>query len=153
MEGKEVTLELLGTTEQEIAYLAGLFDGEGCITVGREVRRGKERAKSRVNVGMTTPEPLFLYKRIFGGAISVSQRKDKRHPKTFYNWHLQGRKVELFLRVIEPYVVVKKDKLLLSLSLLGYYRSGSPRRIELADQISQRRAKKGGSDFSLPDPL
>ncbi|GAJ12272.1 unnamed protein product, partial [marine sediment metagenome] len=31
MDGREVTLELLGTNEQEIAYIAGLFDGEGCV--------------------------------------------------------------------------------------------------------------------------
>lgn len=138
-----MTLELLGTTEQEISYLAGLFDGEGCVTVSRGVRKGKERIKSRISVGMTTPEPLFIYKRIFGGAISVKEPK-KKNWKTCYDWHLQGKKVELFLRVIEPYVLVKKDKLLLSLSLLSYYGSGSPRKIELGDKISRRRAKEGG---------
>ena len=137
MEGREVTLELLGTTELEIAYLAGLFDGEGCVTVSREVRQGKERVRARISVAMTTPEPLFIYKRIFGGAISVREPKRKNW-KTCYDWHLQGGKVALFLRALEPYILVKKDKLLLSLSLLSYYGIGSPRRIQLGEQISPR---------------
>lgn len=42
------------------AYLAGLIDGEGCISIRKTFQNGKDQFKPMVEVGMTDIEPMKL---------------------------------------------------------------------------------------------
>ena len=133
-----IIFELLGTNEVELSYLAGLFDGEGCISVVREIRRNKEKVKLAAEVGMTEIAPLYIFNRVFGGSIITRAPRKSGH-KEIYRWRVQGTKAQLFLKSMEPYLIVKKEKAILGLSLANYIGLQSPNKNVIADKISQRR--------------
>ena len=139
MEGRAVTLELLGTNEVEIAYIAGLFDGEGCITMAYSNLNHRTLHCPRASIEMTTLEPLSLIMRIFGGKLRRPQQRQNSKPT--YMWLLRGKKMELFLRVIHPYLIIKRDKTTLALSYLACGRIQSSRKRELAELITPHRTK------------
>lgn len=86
------------TQEWQLAYLAGLFDGEGCIT----------RANGRpiIQIGMTDG-PVISWLGSIGGTVRVEQPPGNRKP--LYRWRvLAANEVEDFLRAIYPYLRVKR---------------------------------------------
>lgn len=99
----------------KIAYLAGIFDGEGSI-------RHRTRYKSRVaglqiRVTNTNQELLTWIQTYFGGWIyalrkacdltcemsHVHKRKDS------YAWYISGTRAMAILETILPYLIVKKQ--------------------------------------------
>ncbi len=139
MEDRVFTLELLGTNELEVAYLAGLFDGEGYISVSTKTHRPAMSKGLIVGVQMTTPEPLHLCSRIFGG--KVRSRWHRPNEKLLYGWTLQGKRCETFLRFLFSYLLVKKEKANLALSFLACGRGLSSKKRELAELITPHRTK------------
>ncbi len=139
MEGRAVTLELLGTNELEIAYLAGIFDGEGCISIVWRDNPLNTSVALRCEVGMTDLHPLSLFQRIFGG--SIKRRVPTGNYKLLYHWQINYRRAETLLHALEPYLTVKKEKANLALSLLVLPRGSSPRKLELAELITPHRTK------------
>lgn len=65
--------------ETRLAYLAGFFDGEGCVYILR--RRGKTSVGYDLEASFTSSdiEPLALAQREFGGTVTES--KDVRGGK------------------------------------------------------------------------
>ena len=64
-------------TELELAYLAGILDGEGCFTIERtkaKLPRHSLRHCVTVGIEMTDKEPLLLLQRYFGGSIYLRTR-------------------------------------------------------------------------------
>ncbi|GAH95438.1 unnamed protein product [marine sediment metagenome] len=140
MESRAVTLELLGTNEQEVAYIAGLFDGEGWISAKSEHLLPITSRKIVTGIKMSTPEPMLFCSRIFGG--QVRPRQTKPRCKQLHEWLLWAKKAEVFLRVIEPYLIVKKDKANLALAFLACPRGISPKKLELAELITPHIGRK-----------
>ncbi len=149
MEARAVTLELLGTNEQEVAYLAGIFDGEGSMSIHDNQSRFMDSKSLVVAIAMTTPQPLYLCQRIFGGSICL--RKTYGHYKPQYSWRVGYRKAEVFLRVIEPYLTVKKEKANLALTFLTYGKGHHPGKLALAYLISPLHAKNHGVNPDEPN--
>jgi len=139
VEGRAVTLEILGTNEQEIAYLAGIFDGEGCISTASNYRLPITSRSLQLGIGMTTAEPLYLCSSIFGGKIR--QRQETSRKKVLFYWYLYGHRAETFLRVVQPYLTVKRDKAALALSFIACGHGNTPRKLELAELITPHQAK------------
>jgi hypothetical protein len=66
--------------EQRLAYLAGFFDGEGCVYILRCRRpRGYNYYYLEVSISNSMPEPLYLAQSLFGGTITVFQDARKGH--------------------------------------------------------------------------
>lgn len=81
-----------------IAYLAGLFDGEGCVT--------RTNGHPIIQVGMTHTGGIDILRAI-GGTVRIEQPPGNR--KLLFRWRLMaGADVEAFLRLIHPYMRVKQ---------------------------------------------
>lgn len=96
----------------QLAYLAGLMDGEGSfmITRSRNPYNGTSKYAyiAGIQVGMVTPQPLHVLKSIFGGSIYVERVPGNR--QDVYRWRVNGRADTM--RVIEallPYLMVKRE--------------------------------------------
>ena len=139
MEDRAFTLELLGMNETEIAYIAGLFDGEGWISAKTQPRSFPLARRIQTGIKMTTPAPLAFCARIFGGR--VIPHKTPSNWKQQYEWLLFGSKADTFLRLIEPYLIVKKDKANLAIAFRAYGRGYHPRKLELAELITPHQTK------------
>jgi hypothetical protein len=88
-------------TAAELGYLAGFFDGEGCIDGNR---RGAAWGL-RVSASNTDERPLRRLQSVFGGSIYSKRQGDRRSCSV---WQASGRKAARFLEVLLPYLVVKR---------------------------------------------
>lgn len=108
--------------ELDIRYVAGLFDGEGWITVsvlpitslGSNNRYAREHIRYQLFVGISmTHYPIIeaLHKQ-FGGMFtrcSTAKRVNPNHRIT-YTWRVASRKAGHFLPLIAPHLVVKREE-------------------------------------------
>lgn len=106
--------------ETEIAYLAGFFDGEGCIQINKV---GTELAKRynkngryylMVSVNQVNPAPLEILQKSYNGTIGPHAEKTSTKRKTWV-WRVQGKHADKFLEDILPYLLVKKEEALVAL--------------------------------------
>lgn len=82
-------------------YVAGLFDGEGTVTMSH-VSNKKHRSPV-VSVTSTTKSLLDFLKENFGGTIS-RQKVYKSHHKQSWMWKLSHQKAIDFLIAIRPWI-------------------------------------------------
>ena len=89
-----------------ISYLAGYFDGEGCITTRSE--EGKRF--SNPNLGIDSRydrKPLDLMASIFGGKVMI--RWSNRDQKSFYHWNCwNSLEIRRALKLMLPFLKTKK---------------------------------------------
>ncbi|SRR6266705_1114195 len=97
----------------EKVYLAGLFDGEGCVGAVkvRDKRGGRiEAIMFTAVVSMCDRQPVDLLAEIYGGAIRQRKRVQKAHHSAVFTWQAYGDAGARFLSDILPYLMVKKGQ-------------------------------------------
>jgi hypothetical protein len=104
-------------TEIEIAYLAGLFDGEGCIHI-KKTRRpdtpcGVQYAL-QTSVRMTNKNAVDKFYNAFGGHVYPCSKRFPWH-KDMWQWIALSSIAQVFLMDTMPYLIVKKDEAKLAL--------------------------------------
>ena len=106
-------------SELELAYLAGIIDGEGCIDIYKHDAgpRGarKYRFTMRVTVGMGRPELPKWLQQLFGGTLGVSPAKFNGRSAE-WRWRVCSLKALYLLNKIYPYLVLKKDQAQIAMS-------------------------------------
>lgn len=94
-------------TEAEWAYLAGFFDGEGCISL--HTRYKKDGYRVRLTISQSDPKLKTLYKQTGIGRIHRVEPSGRFKSRPNYQWIINAHKeVELFLSHILPYLRFKK---------------------------------------------
>lgn len=88
--------------EIKFAYIAGLFDGEGTVTLSYNNKKDTFRTPI-VSISSTSIELLEFLTSEFGGSI-VKQKVYKEHHKQSWSWRLQRRNAINFLNCILPYM-------------------------------------------------
>jgi hypothetical protein len=97
-------------------YLAGFFDGEGCISLGR--RSDKDQIFLSIRVTNTKLSPLKLFLKEFGGKIFRRNPKTSRS-KYSYFWKCYHPQQERFItKVLIPYSIIKKEQGIIALDFL-----------------------------------
>lgn len=106
--------------EADLAYLAGLIDGEGCISVKHY--KGGNNYFPWVAVGMTQREGLELLVRVFGGKIREDRTSNRK--SIMYRWE-QNKRADVIcvLTAVLPYLRVKKA---LAILVLAFCQDGEP---------------------------
>lgn len=94
-------------TDTELAYLAGIIDGEGCFYIQRP---GGKSHTLRLFV-MNTFKPLidYLYK-TFGG-FQYSRKKENSTWKIRHEWFVDRETLDELLPLLRPYLINKKEHL------------------------------------------
>lgn len=88
-----------------LAYVAGIVDGEGCISIASHNKR-RNTFYPRVCVAMTKANKLLrLLKNKYGGSLLVHKLKSR---KVETRWLVTCRQAENFLRNIYPYLRIKQ---------------------------------------------
>jgi hypothetical protein len=109
-------------SSNQIAYCAGLFEGEGYVGSCRayKAKDGSIRARPRptisVSIGMTDREPLEIFKNQFGGTIyAPAVRKNPRY-KPVWRYQLSALEdVSKALVLMWPYLSPRrKDQIVKS---------------------------------------
>ena len=132
-------------TEADIAYFAGIFDGEGCVSIqsGRQ-RDGTEILRMRLLVSNTCLPLLSFIQERFGGYIDWV---DKRSRRPCYHLRFDGSLAGTVLEVLLPYLIVKREVGRVALefrSLVG--KTGTDeRRAALRAKVMQLNSGAGGN--------
>ena len=91
----------------DLAYMAGFFDGEGCISVRRKrVPQGQKHRHYMltISVGQISCIPLQPFLE-HGGKLFQNEYKGT----LMYYWRLSGYDATDFLKLILPYLLLKKE--------------------------------------------
>lgn len=93
---------------EEIAYCAGLFDGEGCISTSQYFTQDeRERYHTSIFLGMQDLATVEFFQRVVGLG-SVNRRSDG-----LWMFQASGAKAANVLRVLAPYLRTKREAALL----------------------------------------
>jgi hypothetical protein len=131
---------------EELAYTAGLFDGEGSISL---VRQKNNRSHSpQVSVASTDYEVLHWLQERFGGSIVTKQPRHANHSVS-YDWRLTDRRALNFLKLIRPYLVIERKIRRVDL-LLNNYIACTPRNGRYTEEMAERKQALLETFFSLP---
>lgn len=99
-------------TEAELAYLAGVFDGEGCAAAyTSKVSAGIYYPF--LSVSMTDLVALKMFQAAFGGTIKTRDSHAKRNPKhkIQYEWKVRAGNAANAAKVLAKYCRVKRTQL------------------------------------------
>lgn len=100
----------------DAAYLAGVIDSDGYITINRSVRRGKPYHYPQVGIAGTRREPHDLAARHFGGNVGRYQPKNSAHRAQF-QWSRQGQSAVPVIEAVFPYLRIKVSQAVIALDL------------------------------------
>lgn len=112
----------------EPAYVAGLFDGEGWITVSTWHNAKKQypqwspryiRHQLMVGIANTNKPLIDRIHQQFGGDLYINNSANKKNPnnRLGYTWRKSSLKASEFLELLLPYLVVKREEAILAIEL------------------------------------
>ena len=125
-------------TSVEAAYIAGLFDGEGCVTCKKKPTKRADRNGKvynqwyiRCEITMTDKEVIaWLHETLgFGWSREKKYSKRPKHYKRQWRWCCGYRDALIFAKLLWPYTQVKLHKLE---QIIDHY---EPRAQELGDNV------------------
>lgn len=99
-----------------LAYLAGMVDGDGFVTITHSTRNGKEYFAPQIGISGTLRAPHDLAASIWGGAVYQYLPKNVRHRPQF-QWQRQGEIAVRVIKALSPYLLLKLEHALLALDL------------------------------------
>lgn len=100
-------------TITDLAYAAGFVDGEGYVSVKRAgyLREGWSRHyRLYISVANTNPLVIDWFKAKFGGSIKRATKRENPTHKPCYSWIISAKSGALFLKLITPYLIIKKTQ-------------------------------------------
>lgn len=134
-------------TEVELAYLAGIIDGEGTITLTRGLKSDRFRALV-MSVANTDLSMINYLKDTYGGRTSKRNRLTATHHMAAFDWRVERRKAVELLEGIYPYLrnEVKRDR---AKHTLDHYIRVTPRNGQYTDAMIEEKAWFESTFFSL----
>lgn len=95
----------------EVAYLAGLMDGEGCIYMERKASRHSYSYVLVVRVTNEHKGALERCKEKFGGSLyTMSEADTEQNRKQIFQWSIKGKAAHEFLKTVVPFLVIKLEQ-------------------------------------------
>ena len=100
------------TKNEELAWAAGIFDGEGCVTASYGGKNGRRhtRASLVVSIGQSgDTEILDKFCEIVGlGKVRGPYKKLKPHHLDRYVWNASGSNGHAVMKMLRPYLSTPK---------------------------------------------
>jgi hypothetical protein len=97
------------------SYLLGIFDGEGCVTTGRN-NQGVPRWWLSLSVGMTSREVIEMFRAEWGGGVSA-RTKPTAGGLILYTWAISATNAIPFLEYAVQHSVVKHRQCVIALQM------------------------------------
>ena len=95
----------------ELAYAAGIIDGEGCIHISKTQHVRDKRLTMNLHVPVSMPDKCVIawLGEMFGGDVSMASR-DKLGHSNAWIWRATDRAAERVLLQVLPYLRAKKTQ-------------------------------------------
>ena len=116
-------------TSDRLPYLAGFFDGEGCIHAfirHPDMRRSATIShRVRIEVANLHKPILEEFCSLFGGRVTTRKRYDGG--RTMWTWYVQGQQAIPFLEAMLPHLWLKREQAECALELQRRVSAGTHR--------------------------
>lgn len=137
----------------ELAYLAGIIDGEGHIGIaGSKKPSNRIDWVLRLSISNTSEELMDWLDETFGHIVTTKYKRLHRRAHVMV-WRTSGRQTQEILRLVLPYLRIKREQAELALSMnIGPYGGGCrwsitneerDSRIEIYRQMRELNSKDG----------
>ena len=96
----------------DLAYIAGFVDGEGYIGIKKKIRRRTNYSpcySERVSVGNINKEVIDNINNLVNGYVKY-RKASKLTKNGCWYWEVTEEKARKFLKMIYPYLIVKKPE-------------------------------------------
>ena len=133
-------------TKEELAYFAGILDGEGCFCLHSHTAKPSFRGHiyaCAIHVGNTDIRLLQWIADRFGGRVFAEQRQNAKW-KDVWRWYARTDDMDVWLPAVLPYLIIKRDQA----ELLMAYRKTLPPKARThrstgatTDAVKQQRAQ------------
>lgn len=130
----------------DLAYCAGLFDGEGCISI---VHRGERGGRGRgyvllVQLVNTNPWACQYFKFAFGGYVTF-RKGARKNWRDYWAWVAASNQALIFLEVVLPYLKLKRPEAEIAITFQKARAKRGPRRQALTEAeaiLTQRQREQ-----------
>lgn len=95
----------------DLAYCAGLFDGDGCITISRQHLAGRKHPTYRLALSLVQNcinTVSHFQSRLAQPACLVKVKRTSQHNRQVWDLRFDGRHALHVLALLEPYLVRKR---------------------------------------------
>ncbi len=99
-----------------LAYLAGVIDSDGYVTIHRSTRAGKTYYAARIGIAGTRREPHDLAAKVWGGTVARYVPKTAGYRPQF-QWSRTGDAAWLAIADVQPFLRVKAAQAALAMDL------------------------------------
>jgi len=108
-------------TKVEKAYLAGIIDGEGCISIHKQLgtRQLRKRHILYIHIANTDEKLMQYLLNKVGG--NVSRRQVKKKWKISRVWRIGDNKAKELLKQVYPYLILKRKQAKIGFELRETY--------------------------------
>jgi hypothetical protein len=122
----------------ELAYIAGLIDGEGCLLIYRKAdTRGNLHIRCILRISNTSARVIeWLQERL--GGVAASRNEQRPGHLRVMHWPCEGPRLTQLLEAVRPYLVIKPelaDILMEMQRTLNYSNTG----LRLPEVVKQER--------------
>lgn len=137
--------------DAELAYLAGFFDGEGCVSIIHTPARGEHYYEVRVSANQVDPSPLYVMQRRFGGRL-VPLHRNPEH-RQIYGWIVTGPRGREALEAMLPFLTVKRTQAILAVEFQKGMKKGQRITPELIEQRRELAALVAAEKRQIYPPV
>lgn len=112
------TNQMSGKFPTDLAYLAGIFDGEGHVCINKMAqRKGMVAPFFHLDVGITNTDTDLIssLQDVYGGNVGQTGVKGQ-HRTNCFRWRLSGPKTIEFLKLILPHLKIKRRQAEIAIS-------------------------------------
>lgn len=114
------------------SYIAGFFDAEGYV--------GIDKNNYILRVGISNTDYLILYmlNKFFGGGLRYLKKKKDIH-RNIWQWYIVGNPALEFLKIIEKYLILKKEQVKLAIIYKEEFKRGCGENKPSETEIEKRK--------------
>lgn len=115
----------------KLAWCAGFFDGEGCISISKPKNQNADDKKIFTGYQLQTiiaqrdRRPLDVFVSLFGGVIHDQKANNG---STYWYYRLHNQKALAILKALVPFLVAKQKAAAMAISFQEYLNDTLPKR-------------------------
>ncbi len=106
-----------------LSYLAGVFDGEGCVSICKKKKKGCINLCYEVYLSVQMCDEIIprLFQSVFGGSLIKHGYNQKYYPhwRPKWMWSVCSQKTVPIMQDLLPYVLLKRPQMEVAIHLLA----------------------------------
>jgi hypothetical protein len=106
---------------ERLIYMAGFFDGEGCIGINKTTSATKSFGyRVEVQISQVKKEPLLFFQEKYGGGVYLDKRSlINKNWQDCWHWCIAGRAAKKCLNDLLPFLINNKNKAKIALEFFS----------------------------------